>query len=168
MAGSNEGVERVAKLVDDARICMLTTMTADGKHVSRPMALQEVEFDGDLWFFAYADSPKVQQIRGNDQVNVSFANTKNSEWTSISGTAAVVEDRAKAEQLWAAPLKTWFPDGLDTPGMVLIKVAADTAEYWDAPSSKAAQAIGAVRAMISRDPDKFPADNETVDLQRDR
>ena len=168
MADSPDAVGRVAKLVDDARICMFTTMTIDGKHVSRPMALQEVEFDGDLWFFAYADSPKVQQIRGNDQVNVSFANTKNSEWTSISGTAAVVEDRAKAEQLWAAPLKTWFPDGLDTPGMVLIKVAADTAEYWDAPSSKAAQAIGAVRAMISRDPDKFPADNETVDLQRDR
>jgi hypothetical protein len=27
---------------------MLTTMTESGKHVSRPMALQDVEFAGDL------------------------------------------------------------------------------------------------------------------------
>ena len=42
---------------------MLTTMTADGKHVSRPMGLQEAEFDGDLWFFAYDDSAKVRRSR---------------------------------------------------------------------------------------------------------
>ncbi|WP_425487284.1 pyridoxamine 5'-phosphate oxidase family protein, partial [Micromonospora maritima] len=29
------------------------------------MGLQEAEFDGDLWFFAYADSAKVRQIRVN-------------------------------------------------------------------------------------------------------
>ena len=54
--------ETVKKLVKDARIAMLTTMTGDGRHVSRPMALQDVEFDGDLWFFAYADSDLVAQV----------------------------------------------------------------------------------------------------------
>jgi general stress protein 26 len=41
-------VRHVAELVDRARIGMLTTMTESGKHVSRPMALQDVEFAGDL------------------------------------------------------------------------------------------------------------------------
>ena len=31
---------------------MLTTLTAEDDHVSRPMAVQEVEVDGDLWFFS--------------------------------------------------------------------------------------------------------------------
>jgi general stress protein 26 len=38
-----EEVRHVAELVDRARIGMLTTMTESGKHVSRPMALREVE-----------------------------------------------------------------------------------------------------------------------------
>lgn len=62
----------VAELVSDAKVAMLTTTTPDGRSVSRPMALQEAEFDGDLWFFAYDDSAKAQQISAHEQVNVAF------------------------------------------------------------------------------------------------
>jgi general stress protein 26 len=165
MADDKDAVARVAELVDRARLCMLTTMTIDGRHLARPMAVQEVEFDGDLWFFTYADSAKVKQVMANPQVNVSFANTKDSEWTSIAGTAEVVEDQHKAADLWSAPLKTWFPDGVETPGLVLLKVHADSAEYWSSPSSKVLQLLGAVRAAVTGDPDKFPGDNEEIDLR---
>jgi general stress protein 26 len=159
-----EEARHVAELVDRARISMLTTMTESGKHVSRPMALQEVEFDGDLWFFCYDDSAKAAQIRSHPEVNVSFANDKQSEWTSLSGKAEVVYDRQQAERLWAAPLKIWFPDGLDTKGLSLIKVHVDSAEYWESPSSKVRQLIGAARAAATGDPDKFPGTNRSVDL----
>ena len=55
--------EKITELVRSARICMLTTMTADGRHVSRPMGLQEAEFDGDLWFFLDDTSDKADEIR---------------------------------------------------------------------------------------------------------
>ncbi|MEV5967119.1 pyridoxamine 5'-phosphate oxidase family protein [Kribbella sp. NPDC051952] len=164
MNANREAVQHVAELVERAKISMLTTMTSTGKHVSRPMAVQDVEFDGDLWFFAYEDSDKATQLRANPQVNVSFSNDKSSEWTSVSGTAEIVHDQAKAEELWSAPLKTWFPEGLDTPGLTLIKVHADSAEYWESSSSKVVQLIGAARAAISGDPDKFPSTNEEVSL----
>jgi len=159
-----ESAAHVAELVDRARISMLTTMTSDGKHVSRPMALQEAEFDGDLWFFADEASDLITQVRRNRSVNVSFSNDKSSEWTSVSGTAEVVHDRGKAEELWGAPLKVWFPDGLETPGITLLKVHADSAEYWESAGSKVVQLIGAVRAAATGDPDKFPATKESVDL----
>jgi general stress protein 26 len=82
----------------------------------------------------------------------------------VSGTAEVVHDRAKAEELWAKPLETWFPDGLDTPGLALLKVHADSAEYWDASDSKVKQVIGMVKAIRKDDPDEFPSDNRTVEL----
>jgi len=82
----------------------------------------------------------VQQIQEHPPVNVSFANDK------------------------SAPLKTWFSDGLDTPGLALIKVHVETAEYWESPSSKVVQMIGAARAAATDDPDKFPSTNETVVL----
>lgn len=157
-------VATVAELVSQARTCMLTTMTEEGTHVSRPMGLQDVEFDGDLWFFAADDSAKAAQIAVHPQVNVSFADEKHAAWTSVSGTATLVHDRARMEELWSPFLKAWFPDGLDTPGITLIKVHAETAEWWEASSSKVKRLIGVVRAAATGDPGTFPAENQTTTL----
>lgn len=164
-ADHQEGVAKVAELVKDARIAMLTTMTSDGKHLARPMALQEVEFDGDLWFFVEDDSDKVIEIQANPSVNVSFSNQKNTAWTSIAGTAEIVHDKAKAKELWSPVLNAWFPDGLDSPNLALIKVHADSAEYWDGPGSRMVQLLGILRAAVTRNPDNMIGqENETVEL----
>ena len=165
MTENQDGLAKVTELVDRAESAMLTTMTADGDHLSRPMAVQETEFDGDLWFFVYDDSDKVRQIEVNPKVNVSFANDQKSEWTSIAGTAEIVHDRAKAEELWAKPLETWFPDGLETPGLALIKVHAETAEYWDAADSKVKQLLGDAQGDQEGRPGRSsPSENRTVEL----
>lgn len=161
---TNDDRQHVAELVDNAQVGMLTTTTAEGKQVSRPMGLQEAEFDGDLWFFAYDDSAKVTQIEANPEVNVSFSDTKNASWTSIAGRAEIVNDRAKAEELYTPALKAWFPDGLETPGLTLIKIHPDTAEYWEGPSSTVGFVLGVVRAAVTKDPDKDPISNDTVQL----
>ena len=156
--------ETVKQLVKDARIAMLTTMTGDGRHVSRPMALQDVEFDGDLWFFTYTDSDLVSQVTANPQVNVSFSDPKQQAWVSIAGTASRVDDRAKAEELWNPMLKAWFPDGLETPNLTMVKVHGETAEYWEsAHSSKVITLIGYAKAAVTgKTPDA--GENESVRL----
>ncbi|MBQ0897679.1 pyridoxamine 5'-phosphate oxidase family protein [Micromonospora purpureochromogenes] len=151
---------RVTELIRQARICMLTTIGVDGRMVSRPMGLQEAEFDGDLWFFAYADSPKVRQIRVNPEVNVAFSDQRHDAWVSVSGTAQESYDRAKAEQLWNPLLKTWFPDGLDTPGLTLIKVHANSAEYWDSPGGAVVNLLGFARAAVTGRPPKAGENHE--------
>lgn len=52
MTNKQDDRSTVMELVGRARTAMLTTLTAEDDHVSRPMAVQEVEFDGDLWFFS--------------------------------------------------------------------------------------------------------------------
>jgi general stress protein 26 len=153
--GETDKREKVKDLVADARICMFTTMTSDGRHVSRPMAVQDVEFDGDLWFFAFDDSDKAVQLAGHPEVNVSFSDSKQHAWVSLSGTAEIVRDRAKAEELWNPLLKAWFPDGLETPGLALIKVHAASAEYWESPhSSRVVTMLGYAKAAVTgRSPD---------------
>ena len=144
MADQQDDRETVTDLIARAQSAMLTTLTPDGELVSRPMAVQETEFDGDLWFFVSEDSDKVRQIMAHPRVNVSLSNDKKSEWISISGTAEVVHDRAKTKDLWAKPLETWFPDGPETPGLALIKVRAESAEYWNAATSKVKATAGKV------------------------
>jgi general stress protein 26 len=163
-ATEQEQREKVKAMVADARIAMLTSMTGSGKHVSRPMAVQDVEFDGDLWFFTYADSDLVEQIGTHPEVNVAFSDQKHNNWISISGAAVRVDDRAQAERLWNPLLKAWFPDGLDTPNLTLVKVHADTAEYWEAAhSSKVVTLLGYAKAAVTgKTPDA--GENETVRL----
>ena len=95
---------------------------------------------------------------------MSFSSNDSSAWTSIAGRAELVHDPVKAAELYSPALKVWFPDGLDTPGLALIKVRADTAEYWDSPASRVKKIVGAVRAAATGDPDKFPGENRTVQL----
>ncbi|MEU7972804.1 pyridoxamine 5'-phosphate oxidase family protein [Micromonospora sp. NPDC049089] len=157
-----EARARVTGLARAARICMLTTTALDGRQVSRPMGLQEVEFDGELWFFAYADSAKVRQLRVNPEVNVAFSDQKHNAWVSISGTATEGFDRDRAERLWNPLLKAWFPDGLETPGLTLIKVHASSAEYWDSPNSTVVNLLDYARAAVTGRPPKAGENHEVT------
>src|SRR5688500_4967515 len=59
---SDEDTRKVAELVKGQKFGFLTTTTPEGKLTSRPVALQEVEFDGDLWFFAEQSAPWLTHI----------------------------------------------------------------------------------------------------------
>ena len=140
---------KLDELIKDIRIAMLTTVDEDGSLRSRPMAAPQAAFDGELWFFSGADTPKVEEAQQHHQVNVSFADPEHQSYVSISGTATLVRDRQKMEELWSPWFRTWFPQGLDEPNLTLLKVDVEKAEYWDAPSSAMVQLYGAVKATLT-------------------
>ena len=160
MTGS-PGATKVAELMKDIRIAMLTTVDETGRPTSRPMATQEVEFDGDLWFFAARDSRKVAQVRANPVVNVSL--TSADTWVSLTGRAEVVSDPAKAKELWNSAVEAWFPTGPEDPNIVLLKVDGDSAEYWDTPGGRIATVLSFAKAKITGEP-YDGGENETVSL----
>ena len=160
MATTEETAE-VAKLVKASKIALVTTVTAEGALVSRPLATQEVEFDGDLWFFTQDPSPKVTEIRANPNVNASFESGKG--YLSVSGTAEVVKDAGKIDELWSKSVEAWFPDGKADPTVALIKIAAHTAEYWAIDEPKPVVLFKVAKAAVTGGtPDV--GDNKTVEL----
>src|SRR2546425_11584022 len=98
--GRNGRLDKLTELIEDIRIAMLTTAMPDGTLRSRPMATQQVESDGDLWFFTQASAAKTEEIRVTSHINVSYAEPRENRYVSVSGTAAVVRDRGKMEELW--------------------------------------------------------------------
>jgi len=154
-------VAKLAELVSKFRIAMLTTVSPDGALTSRPMAVQEAEFDGDLWFFAPRDSDQVRHLNADPTIGVALSSSDT--WVSISGTAELVEDRAKARELWNSAVEAWFPNGPDDPEVVLLKVHADGAEYWDSPGSKVMTVLSYAKSKLTGNrPDV--GENEKVDL----
>ncbi len=149
MTSADSDISTVAKLAKDIRIGMLTTVGPDGHFISRPMAQQEVEFHGDLWFFAERDSRKVAHIAANSHVGVTL--TSNDTWISLDGDAVIVEDREKAKELWNQWVAAWLPQGPQDPSVVLIKVNGHSAEYWDTPGGRIASVISFVKAKVTGD-----------------
>ena len=163
-AQHQEAVKKIAALIKEIDFGMLTTVDAEGRLNSRPMSTnKKVEFDGDVWFFTYGESPKVHQIETKPHVNVAFSDPKSQTYVSLSGRAELVRDKAKIEELWEPALKAWFPKGVDEPDIALIKVNADQAEYWDAPSSPIAHLISLAKVAVTGQAAQ-PGENEKVSL----
>lgn len=130
----------IAAKLKDIDFCMLETRAADGSIAGRPMSNnQEVEYDGDSWFFSSEDSDAIAQIAANPAVALAYQGSagllgmvgKPGAFYHIQGEAEVIRDKATFAEHWHAGLKHWYPEGIDTPGMVMIKVHATRIHYWD-------------------------------------
>jgi general stress protein 26 len=122
----SQDLARLAALIRQMKVGMLTTIEPDGSLRSRPLQTLEVDAAGRLWFFSQVEA-------AGSQVNLSYADPRDEDFASISGTARVVRDRDKMKALWTRELEPWFPGGLDDPDLHLLEVRIDKAEYWDAP-----------------------------------
>jgi len=143
-------LEKLVEMIKEIDLCMLTTVDESDELHSRPMSLnRDVDEEGNLWFFTSSNSHKASEIERTPNVNVSFVDTDDHRYVSISGTAELVSDKQKIKELWKPALKPWFPDGPDQPDVALLKVRMTKAEYWDGPSSTIAQAVSFVSAIVT-------------------
>lgn len=128
-------LKQLAEKMKDIDFSMLQTTGAKGI-TARPMSNNgDVEYDGDAWFFTYEDSDKVKEIGKNAAVATSYQGKGKGKapgiFVSVEGKAEVVTDRSAMEEHWYDGLKAWFPDGLDTDGIAMIKVHANRIRWWD-------------------------------------
>ncbi|HEY4246833.1 MAG TPA: pyridoxamine 5'-phosphate oxidase family protein [Lacunisphaera sp.] len=161
-----ESFARLGELIKDINIAMLSTVTDDGTIRSRPMGTQQIDLlDGALWFFTSSESPKADEILHRKQVNLSYSSIEKQRYVSISGQAHLVRDRVKAKELWNPAVKIWFPDGVDDPTLVLLRVDVVAAEYWDSPSSKMVQIYGMAKYALTGNKSSELGENVHLDLR---
>src|SRR5712691_5241116 len=160
-ASIERDVRKLRKFIKGTRLAMFTTVASDGKLRSRPMATLKGGFDGDLWFITRSSAPKAEEISDNQHVNVAYSDCADDRYVSISGTAALVRDPAKVQELWSRRLRDWFPNGKKDPDLALIRVRIDRAEVWDSKTATMThlEGLGAVLAKqrSSRAEDRGPA-----------
>lgn len=155
--------EKVKEIANDTRVAMLTTIDEHGHLHSRPMALNDIEEDGTMWFFTSKFSDKVSEIREESQVNLSFANASSSNYLSIAAKATLVEDQQVINEKYNTFVKAWFPEGTESNKIALLKITPSTAEYWDGAGSKLAQLFKVGAALIKGEA-YSGGENETVKM----
>lgn len=146
-----DAVERLKELVEDIDFTMLTTVDDDGNLVSRPMSTREMDEAGDIWFFTSDDTDKVDEARAHRDVGLSYCDAKGMRYVSVGGKAAIVHDKAKMAELYSPSLDVWFEQGLDTPGIALLKVTPRVSEFWEPAKGKIAMAAGMLKSLVTKD-----------------
>lgn len=144
-----EGRRKVFELIKDVQVSMMATYAPEGFIHARPMVARANEADGELWFFTSRGSHTVSELRADPRVLLTYAEPKDQQYVSITGRGAVIDDSRKARELWSEPMRTWFPKGPDDPDLILIRVDAERAQYWDSPSSAVVYAYGYVKARLT-------------------
>ncbi len=121
----------------DIDFSMLLTHTEGGRIAGRPMSNNgEVDYTGDSYFFSHGDTRAIADIGNDPKVSLSFHGKdgpggRPGIFIAVEGEAELLRDRALFAERWVKDLERWFEGGIDTPGLVLIKVAATRVHYWD-------------------------------------
>ena len=154
---SDDAHSKLWEIIKDTKFGMLTHRHGDGHLHSQPLTTQNKRLDADalLYFFVPRDGDIVRHIPADPKVNLAYANVDDEDYVSISGSASVLEDQVKKEELFNTIAKAWFPGGAGDPNLALLAVRIEQAEYWKAKDSKVVQLVKMAAAAVTGKP---PAD----------
>jgi general stress protein 26 len=153
MANDNTArdTDRVWDLIKNIGFAML--VTRDGEKLrARPMSAYPERENNAIYFLTDARRHKDEEIARDPHVNLSFADPGSQKYVSLTGTAAISNDRAKIKQLFSTPAKAWW-DSPEDPNIRALKITPDDAEFWDSPGSAISYVKMAAAAVTGTRPD---------------
>jgi len=128
---ASKSLADLAAKMRDIDIAILATHSDGGTIAGRPMSNNsDVEYDGDSYYFTFDAARMVSDIEQDSNVALGF-NDAGKFYMSVTGEAELIRDKSEFKAHWAPDLDAWFEDGIDTPGLVMIKVHAERIKYWD-------------------------------------
>ncbi|RZK80793.1 MAG: general stress protein [Pedobacter sp.] len=143
---SDDAVKKIKEIIAQSDVCFFVTEPAKGPSGGvRPMSIQQVDDDGNLWIVIANDSNTYQEIGVEPRVKFYFQGSKHSDFLYFTAEAKLVNDKAKVKELWSPLMKTWFTEGEDDPRIALVKITPSDGYYWD---TKHGNFVAGVKMMI--------------------
>jgi general stress protein 26 len=130
-------LDDISEKMRDIDFAMLSTRTSNGAISARPMSNnRQVDYDGDNYFFTLQDTGSVRDITGDPSVGLGYQGKSGALgmkplFIAIEGHAELIRDKGRFAEHWTKDLDDWFKEGVDTTGLVMIKVHAQRLHYWD-------------------------------------
>lgn len=141
-----EAIKKIKGLIEQAETCFFCTEPATGPSGGvRPMTIQQVDEDGNLWIISANDSHVNAEIALDSRVKLYFQGSKHSDYLYLTAEASIHDDRAKIKELWSPFLKVWFTEGENDPRISLLKITPSGGYYWD---NKHGDLVAGVKMLI--------------------
>ena len=150
---SHTDQDRVWKLIDSIKFAMLVTHDGNSDELrARPMHAHGKREEDTIYFLTDRRHQKDDEIQINDNVCLAFSDPSGHRYLSISGTATVLDDRARVHELWEASNKAFWDDEND-PDIRVLRVRPAMAEFWDSPGKIVTSVKMAAAALTGAKPE---------------
>ncbi len=158
-------MDTIQAMVKDIKYTMMTTRNGENHLHSCPMNTTETSIGAkEIWFIGHQPSETVDNIKQNSEVNLAYVTQESDKYLSISGTAELVEDEEKLNELWSVMYNAYFEQGKEDPSVQLIKVVPHGAEYWANGNAITSAVKMAAAALTDNAVEKSLGDNFSIKL----
>lgn len=141
-----EAIKKIKVLVDQNGVCFFCTrINTNESFCTRPMSVQKVDDQGDLWFLSASDSKKNAEIASDPSVQLLFRGSDYTDFLTLYGRATISTDKAMIKELWKPIIRDWFTEGVDDPRITVIRIRPQEGYYWD---TKHAKVVGLIKSVI--------------------
>ncbi|KAF2149657.1 blue light-inducible protein-like protein Bli-3 [Myriangium duriaei CBS 260.36] len=140
------------EIADKLKVCLMGTKRSGVGPVHRSMAVAR-RTGPDFLFLANNHSQKFKDLEDGSPVSLTFQNSSNQDWVSITGKATTASNSdPRIKEIWSRASSVWFGDvgdgvhdgSPDDPRMTLIEVKPTYISYWKSTVS----AIGFAKEVI--------------------
>jgi general stress protein 26 len=161
---TQDSIERVWDLIEKVGVCMLTTRFPGGLR-ARPVEARPDRHEHLIWFVTDVRGLKDDEIAQSPDVCLVFIDHKENAYLSVTARAQVLEDHAKAREIWKSTDGVWWT-GPDDPNVRVLRVEPSRAELWDGPASKAVAMYEFAKARLTGEKPNLGENRKvTVDLR---
>ena len=158
-------MDTIQAMVKDIKYTMMTTRNDENHLHSCPMNTTETSIGAkEIWFIGHKPSETVDNIKQNPEVNLAYVTQESDKYLSISGTAELVEDEEKLNELWSVMYNAYFEQGKEDPMVQLIKVVPHGAEYWANGNAITSAVKMAAAALTDNAVEKSLGENFSIKL----
>ena len=158
-------MDTIQAMVKDIKYTMMTTRNGENHLHSCPMNTTETSIGAkEIWFIGHKPSETVDNIKQNSEVNLAYVTQESDKYLSISGTAELVEDEEKLNELWSVMYNAYFEQGKEDPMVQLIKVVPHGAEYWANGNAITSAVKMAAAALTDNAVEKSLGENFSIKL----
>jgi len=146
----NEAIAKLRSLIKEINVCLFCTNLKEDEGAScRPMSVQKVCDQGNVFFFSEKNSEKNTEISNNKNVQLFFSHPGKGSYLIVNGTATILEDQPTIDELWNPMATAWFAQGKNDPNISVLKVKPSSAYYWDTDNNRMVNFLKLVVAAAS-------------------
>lgn len=145
--------DRVWELIEEIGLCMLVSHDGNGERLrARPMSAHARRNEDAIYFLTDLRAHKDEEIEINENICLCFADNGAYKYLSVSGTANLLDDRPRVEELWSTAARAFW-ESKDDPNIRILKVRPLFAEFWDSPGRIVTSVKLAAAAVTGSRPD---------------
>lgn len=159
---SPEHKQKIWNLIKDIKVGMLVTHEEDGGDQlrARPMALVQDAYDGTLYFYTPKSDAKVYEIKNDRDVCITFSDTKEQVYVSLTGKAKLTQDKELIDKYWNSWVSAWFEKGKEDPDIAMLEVKINKGEHWNVNENKFVQLFEMAKANVKDEKTPDIGENE--------